>query len=76
MITPVIDKVVAELENLPENLQRQVLEFVQKLKASTMHGVSGTRLLSFAGTIPSGDLELMRQAIETDCEWVEPNLVK
>ncbi len=35
---------------------------------SAPHGVPGQQLQRFAGTIPLDDLELMREAIEQDCE--------
>jgi uncharacterized protein (DUF433 family) len=37
------------------------------------HGVAGQQLLAFAGTIPSDDTALMRQAIEDGCERVDAN---
>ncbi len=69
MITPVIKKLVMELEKLPENLQREVLDFVYTLKSTPR--IPGIELLRFAGTIPADDLELMRRAIESDCEQVQ-----
>jgi len=66
-------KVIEQLEALPENLQRQVLEFVQALQMSARRGVPGKRLLQFAGAISADDLELMRQAIEDECERVDLN---
>ena len=64
-------QVVEHLEALPDNLQRQVLEFVQALHLLAQRGVSGKQLLQFAGTIPPDDLELMREAIEAECERVD-----
>ena len=63
-------KVIEQLETLPENLQRQVLAFVQTL---ARQGVPGQQLLQFAGAIPADDLALMRQAIENGCEQVDLN---
>lgn len=71
MITPIIEQVVEQLESLPENLQRRVLEFVQSLKGSAFRGVPGKQLIRFAGFIPLDDLQLMRQAIESGCEQVD-----
>lgn len=65
MDNPVILKVVEELETLPDNLQQQVLEYVQTLKVSIQPGVPGRQLLRFAGFIPSDDLQEMKQAIAT-----------
>jgi hypothetical protein len=36
-----------------------------------IRGVSGKQLLSFAGTIPSDDWQLMQEAIEQDCEQID-----
>ena len=66
-------KVMEQLETLPENLQRQVLEFVQALHVLTPRGVPGKQLLPFAGAIPRDDLALMRQAIGEDCERIDLN---
>jgi len=57
-------KVIEQLETLPENLQRQVLAFVEALQTVVRRGVPGRQLLEFAGAIALDDLELMRQAIE------------
>lgn len=73
MSSTVKAKVIEQLETLPENLQRQVLEFVQALQMFARRGIPGRQLLQFAGTIPLDDLELMRQAIEDECEQVDLN---
>jgi hypothetical protein len=67
----VITQIVQQTENLPADLQQQVLDFVRKLAALVQRGVPGEKLLRFAGMIPAEDLELMRQAIEDDCEQVD-----
>ncbi len=73
MITPIIEQVVEQLESLPEDLQRRVLEFVQGLKGSAFRGALGKQLIRFVGFIPLDDLQQMRQAIESDCEQVDMN---
>jgi len=73
MSSPITEEVVKELEVLPDNLQRKVLEFVQTLKETRERGVPGTQLLRFAGVIPRQDLERMREAIEAGCERVDVN---
>jgi len=65
---PIIEQIVQILETLPLDLQQRVLEFAQTLSVRQPVGVSGTELLQFVGTIPPEDLELMKQAIEEDCE--------
>ena len=66
-------KLIEQLETLPENLQEQVLAFVEGLQAAAQRGVPGKHLLPFAGAIPLDDLELMRQVIEDGCEQVDLN---
>lgn len=71
MDTPVLDEIVQKIKSLPDNLQRQVLIFVDALHISTMRGTKGKLLLEFAGTISQDDLSAMKQAIESGCEQVD-----
>ena len=71
MSSTIKTQVIEQLETLPENLQRQVLAFVQALQRAVRRGVPGKQLLEFAGTIHIADLELMRQAIADGCEQVD-----
>ena len=68
-----VTQVVEQLSKLPDDLQHLVLEFVQLLGTSARHGTTGRQLLSFAGAIPSGDLHVMREAVEAGCEQVDPD---
>jgi hypothetical protein len=71
MSDAVITQIVQQTENLPDDLQQQVLDYVKKLAASVQRGVPGEHLLRFAGMIPADDLRAMRQAIEDGCEQVD-----
>jgi hypothetical protein len=71
MNIPIIHEVVEQLKIMPEHLQWQVLEYVQSLVKAKVRGTPGQQLLRFAGAIPSDDLQLMREAIEQDCEQVD-----
>ncbi|MFQ3614258.1 MAG: hypothetical protein SNJ68_11165 [Cyanobacteriota bacterium] len=71
MSIPIIDEVVEQLKVMPQPLQKQVLEFVRSLVKAEVRGTPGQQLLRFAGSIPSDDLRLMREAIEQDCERVD-----
>ncbi len=71
MNIPIIDEVVEQLKVMPQPLQRQVLEFVRSLVETEVRGTLGRQLLRFAGSIPSDDLQLMREAIEQDCEQID-----
>jgi len=70
MSTPVVDKVVEQLQGLPYELQWRVLEFTRALAVSIPRGLPGRQLLRFAGAIPSNDLQIMRQAIKEGCEQI------
>lgn len=71
MNVPIIEEVVEQLKSMPEHLQWQVLEFVRSLVKAEVRGTPGQQLLRFAGSIPADDLQLMREAIEQDCERVD-----
>ena len=57
------------VELLPGH-QRQVLDFVRALESIKLQGVTGKSILSFAGTVPPEDLDVMSDAIELGCEQV------
>jgi hypothetical protein len=71
MDTPVFNEITKKIKLLPENLQRQVLIFVDALQASSKRGAPGKLLLEFSGVITPDDLTLMRQVIESGCEQVD-----
>ncbi len=73
MDTSRIREIVQELENLPNDLQQDVLEYVRELRSARPRGVPGRELLQFAGTITKDDAEAMRKAIEAGCEQVDAN---
>jgi len=71
MDTPILNEITKKIKSLPDNLQRQVLIFVDALQVSSLRGVSGKSLLEFAGIISQDDLSVMGQAIESGCEQVD-----
>jgi len=71
MDTLLISEIAKKIKTLPDNLQRQVMIFVDSLQISSMSGVSGKLLLDFAGSISLEDLSLMEKAIESGCEKVD-----
>lgn len=73
MDTPIIDKVIEKLRDLPQELQWRVLEFTRALAVSTPPGIPGQQLLSFAGAISVEDAQRMRETIELGCEQVDAN---
>jgi hypothetical protein len=73
METPIIEEVIEQLKALPQELQRQVLEFTRTLAQSKSRGIPGRQLVRFAGVIPPDDVRLMSEAIEQGCERVDQN---
>ncbi|MDQ7784439.1 MAG: hypothetical protein RDU20_16255 [Desulfomonilaceae bacterium] len=71
MDTSTVDEVLEQLNGLPREMQRRVLEFARTLAQSTPRGVPGQELLRFAGSIPMDDVSLMSEAIERGCEQVD-----
>jgi len=71
MLSPLVEQELhQQLEVLPVNQQRQVLDFARALAATQPQGVPGQSLLSFAGTITASDLALMSQAVQEECEHI------
>jgi len=68
MDTSIKDSLVAQLANLPPEMQRRVLDFAKSLSPK---GVEGKSLLRFKGLIPVDDLKMMCAAIEEGCEKVD-----
>jgi hypothetical protein len=73
MPNPSIEKeIITQLGRLPPEKQQEVLHFVRALTTKPL-GVPGKDLLRFSGAIEPGDLQLMAQVIEEDCEKVNPD---
>ncbi len=64
-------QILEQLDILPYEQQRRILDFARALAASVPAGVAGRELLRFAGTIDANDLQLMAQAIEDGCERID-----
>lgn len=73
MSTILKNQILEQLERLPDDKQKQVLEFARTLDTTPLLGVPGKDLIRFAGFIPIEDLLLMEQAIEEGCEQVNLN---
>jgi hypothetical protein len=73
MSISIIDQVVEQLSSMTLSMQSEVLKFTRTLIHSEVQGVSGQKLLRFAGAIPFEDLQLMQTAIEQGCEQVDFN---
>ncbi len=63
------------------SVEQEILDEIYKLRKgqqvefakSEMKGIPGKALLRFAGTIDREDLDRMAEAIQADCEGVNPN---
>lgn len=62
------DKLLAQVDQLPHNLQQRVLDFATMLSPK---GVKGQSLLRFEGFIPADEIRRMSQAIDDACEKVD-----
>jgi hypothetical protein len=72
MIDATIQKdLLAQLAQLPEDMQRRVLDFARALTGFTPRGVPGSQLLQFVGTMTQQEAKEMLAAIEEDCERVD-----
>jgi len=56
--------IINQIGQLDYEHQKRVLDFAHALAVTGPKGVSGKKLLSFAGCIPADDLEAMKKAIE------------
>jgi hypothetical protein len=70
--TQIQDELLKRLNQLSEEEQRQVLLFARKLPTSSPQR-TGKHFLDLAGTLDSQSAQEMLQAIEEDCERIDPN---
>jgi hypothetical protein len=74
MMNPSIKKEILEnLDSIPFEDQKRVLDFIKALAENKMKGVPGRDLLVFSGTIGRSELDTMQKAIEDGCERVDLN---
>lgn len=63
------EQILDQLQGLPEDRQRRVLDFVRELAARG----GGAELFRFSGAIEKGDLREISAAIEEGCEKIDPD---
>jgi len=68
--TIILDTIQQKAAELPLNLQRQVLSFIESLQA-TPRGVSGKDLMFLAGSISDTDAAIILEAVEAGCEQID-----
>lgn len=66
MNTSVLDKILQQLNTLPSDKQKRVLDFTRSL--SHDQGTSGKALLDFAGAFPEKEILTINREIEEGCE--------
>ena len=64
-------EISARVNNLPPEMQEEVLHFVDSLAAPAPKGANGAALRHFAGCLDRVSAREMAQAIEEDCERVD-----
>lgn len=70
-MNPTIEKgLLEQLDRLPPEQQRQVLDFARALAIKKIHGMPDHVLRRFGGAISKEDLALVARAIEEGCEQV------
>jgi hypothetical protein len=69
----IAEELLKQLDQLPLEFQKKVLEFAQALNVVTLKGKPGKDLLKFAGTIDQDSLKAMEEAVEYGCERVDNN---
>jgi hypothetical protein len=65
------EKIIQIVVALPEEEQNRLLDYLQRLPLKTPVGTPGKDLLFIAGRIPKDDLEIMRRAVDEDCEQID-----
>ncbi len=66
-------ELLKQLEQLSPPKQWQVLGFARSLAEGPPKGVPGRDLLDLCGIMPAEDAREMMQAIEEECERIDPN---
>lgn len=66
-------EIIKRLDRLPFEIQIKILDLAEAAASSQQKGVSGKKLLRFAGILNAEDVTDMTQAIENGCEKVDIN---
>lgn len=67
------DQILEQIETLPFEERRRVLDFARALVSSTTLGVSGRGLRRFTGIFEAEDAREMAEAVEEGCEKIDLN---
>jgi hypothetical protein len=69
----IVSEAAEQMAALPYKLQEKALKFIKGLTLSEQSGVSGKKLLKYAGFIPPDDLRTISEVIENDCRRIDAN---
>jgi hypothetical protein len=67
------EAITEQLDHMPLELQRRVLDFAQTLAQSRPRGEPGKELLRFAGLLDAETAQSMMESIEAGCERIDVN---
>ena len=67
------NELLKEVEQLPPPLQQKVVDFARSLVQPRPRGTPAKQLLKFAGILTPEEATAMINAIEEDCERIDPN---
>jgi hypothetical protein len=73
MSNAIKDQIVSQLDGLSDDEQARILHLVRSMAGSAPTGAPGKSLLRFAGMFEAEDARRMAEAIEEDCERIEPD---
>jgi ribosomal 30S subunit maturation factor RimM len=74
MTYPIItEELIKQLDLLPLELQKKVLDFAKALTINAHKGTSGREILSFAGVMDRESVKEITEAVRLDCEQVDTN---
>ena len=67
-------QITKEIDVLPLNMQKKVLEFIKILREPTVaNGTPGNNLMKFAGIMTEEEADELAQIIEDGCERIDYN---
>lgn len=65
------DMILNELNQLPLDMQRKVLDFLRSINNSSLKGINGPELLKFADLFTPEESKELSEIIEKDCEGID-----
>ncbi len=66
-------EIAKQVEKLPPSAQEQVLRFATSLTSELPRGDKGANLLAFSGSLDPESAREMTEAIEKECERIDPS---